>query len=178
MSNQQTEFTKIIKLFWDNDCLQHLILIGSWAEYVYQQTGILPKGTTALRTLDIDFLIKNLKKPNPPISIPKLAEQSGYVVEHDRLTDVTKIRTGSRLELEFIISQKGKGVINAYVLHKIIINDKRKESKQKKDADSILAITPCLDKDRVADIMDTLSKKEIKKVNTFFDIYNISFENS
>ncbi len=36
----QKEFMKFIKLLNDNDCLKDLILIGSWSEYVYMQSGI------------------------------------------------------------------------------------------------------------------------------------------
>jgi hypothetical protein len=31
-SEQQTEFLKVIKLFHDNDCLNHVVVIGSWKE--------------------------------------------------------------------------------------------------------------------------------------------------
>jgi len=60
MNNMEKEFHRVIKLFADNDCLKHVVLIGSWVEYIYQKTGFLPEGTTALRTLDIDFLVINL----------------------------------------------------------------------------------------------------------------------
>lgn len=41
MSIQQKEFSRFIKLLNDNECLEHVILVGSWAEYVYQETGVL-----------------------------------------------------------------------------------------------------------------------------------------
>ena len=37
MNIQQKQFTKFIKLMSDNNCLQHVILVGSWAEYIYEQ---------------------------------------------------------------------------------------------------------------------------------------------
>lgn len=39
MSIQQREFSRFIKLLSDNDCLEHVILIGSWAEFVIRKPG-------------------------------------------------------------------------------------------------------------------------------------------
>ena len=66
MTEIEKEFFRVIKLFADDDCLKHVVLIGSWAEYIYQNAGMLPNGITALKTLDIDFLVKNLRLPQPP----------------------------------------------------------------------------------------------------------------
>lgn len=35
------DFWKFIKLLSDNGLLGHVIVIGSWAEYVYAQGGVL-----------------------------------------------------------------------------------------------------------------------------------------
>ena len=42
----QKEFMKFIKLLNDNDCLKDLILIGSWSEYVYMQSGSSDRDST------------------------------------------------------------------------------------------------------------------------------------
>lgn len=42
MNIQQTEFLKFMKLLSDNDCLQHVVLIGSWTEYLYTEAKLLP----------------------------------------------------------------------------------------------------------------------------------------
>lgn len=41
MSIQQTEFSKFLKLLSDNDCLEHVILVGSWSEFLYKEVGLL-----------------------------------------------------------------------------------------------------------------------------------------
>lgn len=46
--------------------MDYVILIGSWAEYVYKETGLLNNFIPNIKTLDLDFLLKNLKKPTPP----------------------------------------------------------------------------------------------------------------
>jgi len=114
MTEQENEFLKVIKLLSDNDCLSHVVLIGSWAEYLYQQTGIIPKGTTVLRTLDIDFLVKNLREPRPPVNLEALALKEGFAVDNHPLLGTTKIRTASRLEIEFLIAQRGTGKESVY----------------------------------------------------------------
>jgi hypothetical protein len=114
MNEQEREFLRVVKLLSDNDILNHVILIGSWAEYLYQDTGMIPKGTTALKTLDVDFLIKNLRMPMPPINLEALAYSEGFAVDNDRLLGTTKIRTASRLEVEFLIDQKGAGTEPTY----------------------------------------------------------------
>lgn len=108
-SEQQKEVLRLLKLLSDNDVLNHVILVGSWAEYIYAQAGVLPGYTMTLRTIDIDFLVKNLRRPTEPISLPALAKEEGYSVAHDVLMDTTKIFTPNGLEVEFLIPQKGSG---------------------------------------------------------------------
>lgn len=109
-NEQQKEVLRLLKLLHDNDILNHVVLIGSWAEYIYAQAGVLPGYTMTLRTIDIDFLVKNLRRPTEPISLPALAKEEGYSVAHDVLMDTTKIFTPAGLEIEFLIPQKGSGV--------------------------------------------------------------------
>lgn len=108
-SEQQKEVLELLKLLHDNDILSHVVLIGSWAEYIYAQAGVLPGYTMTLRTIDIDFLIKNQRRPIEPIRLPALAKGEGYSVAYDILMGTTKIFTPAGLEVEFLIPQKGSG---------------------------------------------------------------------
>lgn len=110
MSIQQKEFTRFIKLLSDNDCLRHVILVGSWAEYIYEQTGLLKGFDANIKTLDIDFLLINLRKPNPPKNISILAKEAGYIVQNDVLDGTTKILDKEGLEIEFLINKVGAGL--------------------------------------------------------------------
>lgn len=107
--SQYNDFWKFIKLLHDNDLLKHIVLIGSWAEYLYSLSGILLGFTSNLKTLDIDFLILNMRKPARPVSIIALAKESGYTIDHDVLYGTTKIYTPDLMEIEFLISQSGCG---------------------------------------------------------------------
>ena len=167
---QETEFLKFIKLLYNNDCLSHVILVGSWAEFLYDKAKLLPEFVANLRTLDVDFLVKNLHKPKEKIDIIKLARDDGFLVEKDRLFGTTKIINPEGLEIEFIIAKRGAGgeasvktnlgvtaqslrhldilskhtktveffnmnieipIPEAFIIHKIIINNERKEKKEK-----------------------------------------------
>lgn len=107
---QQKELLQLLKVLDSNNILPHVILAGSWAEYVYAQSGLLPGYVVRLRTLDIDFLVKNLRKPTDPISIPSVMREKGYTIMHDTLMGTTKIVSPGGLDVEFLIPQKGSGV--------------------------------------------------------------------
>lgn len=109
MYEQRRQLLKLLKMFSDNGFAEHLILIGSWAEYFYMEAGILPDYAAEIRTLDVDFLVKNLKKPNPPVSIIGLAKDEGFFIDEDCLTGVTRLLSADGFEVEFLIAQKGKG---------------------------------------------------------------------
>ena len=103
------DFWKFIKLLQENELLQHIVVIGSWAEYLYHQSGILPGFSANLRTLDIDFLVKNMNRPTIPVNIETLAMAEGYTIDHDVLNGSSKIYTPNLFEIEFIIEQRGSG---------------------------------------------------------------------
>lgn len=107
--NQQKEFTKFLKLLNDNELLGTVVVVGSWCEYIYAQSGILKGFSASLRTLDADFLIKNLRIPNTPTNLTSLAREAGYIVMSDSLNRTTKILTENGLEIEFLITQLGRG---------------------------------------------------------------------
>lgn len=110
MSIQQKEFIKFIKLLDDNDCLEHVILIGSWAEFLYRELGVLDGFETNIKTLDIDFLLKNMRRPMPERNIIPLVKEAGYLVERDVLNGTTKIYDKNGLEIEFLINKIGAGL--------------------------------------------------------------------
>ena len=201
-------FWKFIKLLHDNNLLEHVIVIGSWCEYIYAQSGILPDYSTMLRTLDIDFLIKNMRKPSEKVNLSTIAQQNGYTVDYDVMNETTKIYTPDLMEIEFLIEQKGAGIepviktnlgVNAqalhhvgmlkqhtitvslfdmditvpipeaYAVHKVIINESRGK-KSEKDMNAVQNILSYLDRDKLKDVIDTLTKKERAVATQFFNI--------
>ena len=121
-------FWKFIKLLHDNDLLEHVIVIGSWCEYIYAQGGVLPDYSAMIRTLDIDFLVKNMRKPTDKVNLSTIAQENGYTVFFFNDTATTEIYTPDLMEIEFLIEQKGSGVdlviktnlgVNAQALHHV-----------------------------------------------------------
>lgn len=110
MDDQTLAFEKVLRLLDDAECLDHVILIGSWAEFVYREAGILEGFAPNIRTLDVDFLVRNLRRPNPPANLVAVAREAGYLVQSDRLDGTTRIFDTSGLEIEFLINKLGAGV--------------------------------------------------------------------
>lgn len=108
-SKQQKEVLRLLKILNDNSVLDHVVLVGSWSEYVYATGGILPGFTANLRTIDVDFLVKNLRRPTAPVDVAALAKEEGYSIAHDALSGTTKLVSPSGLEVEFLIPKKGSG---------------------------------------------------------------------
>ncbi len=109
MRSYQKEFTKFIKLLNDNDLLQYVLVVGSWAEFIYEESGVIEDFEPNIRTLDMDILIKNLRKPNPPVSILSIANEENYRIDTDRLNGTNKILDKRGFEIEFLIAKKGAG---------------------------------------------------------------------
>ena len=97
----------------DAAALITLCWLGSWAEYLYRELGVLKGFDPNIRTLDIDFLARNLRKPSEPLGLASAAREAGYLVEFDRLTGATKIMDRSGLEIEFLIGKMGAGAESA-----------------------------------------------------------------
>jgi len=109
MSNEQEkEFWDVIKIFSSMGLLPYVMIIGSWAEYIYQD--YFESGFKAnLRTTDVDFLYKNLNKPNKKIHIIKALEDGGFKYSQNLLSGVTKFSKEGILDIEFLIRVLGKG---------------------------------------------------------------------
>lgn len=108
MGEQEAEFAAFLRLLDECDCLEHVIVVGSWAELVYGRAGLLEGFDPNIRTMDIDFLIRNLRRPVPSASLAAVARRAGYLVSSDRLNGITKIYEKKGLEIEFLIGKVGE----------------------------------------------------------------------
>ena len=113
MSTQRNEFVRFLKLLDDNGCLEHVVLVGSWAEFLYEECGLMQGFRANIKTMDIDFLLKNQRLPNPPKNLIEAARAAGYLVDSDRLTGATKIYDKAGLEIEFLLGKVGAGLESA-----------------------------------------------------------------
>ncbi len=101
--------TAIKKVFWEtirildkNKILEYVILVGSWAEYIYEISGHLEEFEANLKTRDIDFLIRNINKPRKKISIIEVLEKEGFDTSVDYISGVYKFFREKDLEIEFL----------------------------------------------------------------------------
>ncbi|MCL2628521.1 MAG: nucleotidyltransferase domain-containing protein [Oscillospiraceae bacterium] len=108
-SKQEKEFWNIIEVFNAEDLLKHVMIIGSWAEYLYQYF-IKPEFKANLRTTDVDFLYYNLQRPvGKKIEIVRALENKGFVSTQNRYSGVTKFIKEGVLDIEFLIRVLGEG---------------------------------------------------------------------
>ena len=113
--------TSIKKVFWEtirvldrNKILGYVVLVGSWAEYIYEISGYLEGFEANLKTRDIDFLIRNINKPRKKISVIEVLEKEGFYTSVDYISGVFKFIKGKDLEIEFLARELGKGQSESY----------------------------------------------------------------
>ena len=110
MNTQERELVRFLGVLDEAGCLPHVVLIGSWAELLFDRCGLLDGFEPNIKTMDIDFLVRNMRRPVPAAKLTAVARERGYLVESDRLTNVTKIYSTSGLEVEFLIGKVGAGL--------------------------------------------------------------------
>lgn len=100
MKKEQVEaFWLTIKAFKEIGLLQHVMIIGSWAEYLYPplfETDFMPN----IKTRDVDFFYKNINIPKKKINVVQKLKDIGYV--YDEVDGVSRFYKEDLLELEFL----------------------------------------------------------------------------
>ncbi len=107
-SEQENAFWETIDIFNKQGLLPYTMIIGSWAEYIYSyyfKTHFIPN----MRTRDLDFLYRNIAKPQNRIAIISELAQKGFVYREDSITGVGKFFKENLLEIEFLTCAFGKG---------------------------------------------------------------------
>ena len=107
-------FWETIKILYKNKVLEHVVLIGSWAEYIYETSSYLKDFEGNLKTKDIDFLIKNINRPKEGINIVDILEKEGYETSIDYISGIFKFYKSKDLEVEFLAREIGKGQSEPY----------------------------------------------------------------
>ncbi len=208
-------FYEVIKILDEINLTNNIVIIGSWAEFIYEKSSIIKDFQSNIRTKDIDLLIENINLPREKIDILKAFEEKGFEIDVTGF-DVYKLIKGE-FEIEFLGEMKGGSYsytkvpslnipkievlthvsmlydetlkieyknINIkipnpynYVLHKMIINNDRKEKKDK-DKRSISNLLIYLNKVNDEKIFlyyfnKNLSKKEKKSVLKYISENNL-----
>ena len=103
---QEEIFWKTIKIFQELGILKYIMLIGSWAEYLYPslfETDFIPN----LKTRDVDFLYRNINIPEEKIPIIQKLKDIGYLYDEDN--GISRFYNEDLLELEFLTRILGAG---------------------------------------------------------------------
>ena len=112
-TEQSCVFWDTIRILQEAGALEHLIIIGSWAEYIYEQEGVLDGFVSAIKTRDVDFLIPNLRKPRVKVDMISLLETNGFLVRQSAVTLQHRFFK-PELEVEFLAREIGAGQADPY----------------------------------------------------------------
>ncbi len=110
---QEDAFWETIKALDELNILQHVMVIGSWAEYLFPplfDTVFIPN----IRTRDVDFFYRNINIPNEKVPLISKMKEYGFVYSEDPYSEVSKFYKEDLLELEFLTRVMGSGAKNPY----------------------------------------------------------------
>lgn len=113
MNRQQKTFWETIEIFNQLGVLDYIIIIGSWAEYIYEKSKYFDAPFLAyMRTTDMDILIKNKNRPNYRIDIISAFKKMDF--DHETsFSGITKLFK-ENLEIEFLTRELGAGQTEPY----------------------------------------------------------------
>lgn len=124
---QEKAFWDAIEVFRSTGALPHIMIIGSWAEYLYTYyyvEGYRPN----VRTRDVDCFYPNIGKPEEKIYISKAFKERGFEYQEDTLTHVGRFIKENLLEISFLsrtvgAQQNGPRKIKAFQIYSEGIRD-------------------------------------------------------
>jgi len=105
-TRQEAAFWDTIKAFNELGILNHVMIIGSWAEYLFPslfKTSFIPN----IRTRDVDFFYRNINIPTHKIPIIDKLKEHGFIHEIDRCSEVSRFYKEDLLEIEFLTRSIG-----------------------------------------------------------------------
>jgi hypothetical protein len=99
--NQKECLVEVLILFEKLGLSKHLILIGSWVEYFYDeffQDDYYPN----IATRDIDLLYRNIRIPNHKVALITALKELGFIYDENPLNKVARFYKSNIVELEFL----------------------------------------------------------------------------
>jgi len=114
---------EILRRFNRAGILKDVILIGSWSAHFYNEyfSGTPYLDRAALKTRDMDFLIRDPAKIKHEVNVPELLRDLGFVIVHKGNKGYIKLEHPDLL-LEFLVLEKGRGTDDPFPLPKLGIN--------------------------------------------------------
>ena len=101
------EFDRLLYCINKAGCSEYVMIIGSWAEYLYDKNGLFEGFTPTMKTQDVDVLIKNLRLPEIKSNLIGIAKENEFLYSEDILDGTSRLVGHDNFEVEFLIAQKG-----------------------------------------------------------------------
>ena len=111
MADQKDVFWETLTVLKELNILDNVIVIGSWAEYIYE--NYFDGFKSNIKTMDIDLFYTNLRKPDKKVDLIKTLEDRDFVAMQDRY-GVTRFYKEGKIEVEFLVREMGRGQIEPY----------------------------------------------------------------
>lgn len=96
----------ILETFHSAGILEEMMLIGSWCLYFYRLE--FENAFTAIRTLDVDFLIPHHQHLKKEVDVPSLLKEKGFVPTFNRSSGLV-VYDHEELRVEFLVPELGRG---------------------------------------------------------------------
>lgn len=112
VKTQEETFYKVLRLFYDNNLLEHIIIVGSWAEWIYYRSNFIENYLPVVRTFDLDILIPNINKPDWEFDTINEFQKKGFEIEikNDGICSLFN----ENLEIQFLVQDLGRGKLTPY----------------------------------------------------------------
>lgn len=112
LDSQIKIFSDVLDSFESAGVLPHVIVVGSWAEFVYDKAKLLDFKAN-LRTQDIDILIPNIRRPQTKVNIADVLKSSGFELRRN-LEGLMKFNKNGEIDIEFLVREIGRGQLDPY----------------------------------------------------------------
>ncbi len=106
--NNYPLFEEVLKRLDDNSILDHVVVVGSWAIYLYTEYFRSTDYYPAIRTRDVDFLVQVPSRISSKRNFNEIIEDLGFVEELVGDEGYTRY-SHPDLIIEFLVNEKGRG---------------------------------------------------------------------
>lgn len=106
--NNYPLFEEILKRLDENGILDHVVVVGSWAIYLYTEYFKSADYYSTIRTRDVDLLIQVPSGIPAKVNFKEMIEDPGFVEEFARDEGYTRY-SHPDLIIEFLMKEKGRG---------------------------------------------------------------------
>lgn len=106
---QKKAFDDVVEALAACDLLKAVVIIGSWAEYLYDVCGLYDGFQCGTYTRDVDILWKNLNRPSEKCNFVDILKDKGFEFVFSQVTGTVRLFKIDVIEVELLIAAKGSG---------------------------------------------------------------------